>query len=95
VPAIIQDERSGDVLMLGFMNPSPLRKRDAQEKLCSFSAHETKLWKKGESSGHGLARAGNCWWIVTPMRSLCVSKLRPRRLSRGLPKLFLPLDRTR
>lgn len=54
VPAIIQDERSGDVLMLGFMNADSLRETQRSSEVVFFSRSRNKLWKKGESSGHVL-----------------------------------------
>ena len=54
VPAIIQDERSGDVLMLGFMNADSLRETQRSGEVVFFSRSRAKLWKKGESSGHVL-----------------------------------------
>lgn len=54
VPAIIQDERSGDVLMLGFMNSESLAETQRTGEVVFFSRSRNKLWKKGESSGHVL-----------------------------------------
>src|SRR5260370_1304676 len=54
VPAIIQDERTGDVLMLGFMNPESLAETQRTGEAVFFSRSRNKLWKKGESSGHVL-----------------------------------------
>jgi len=54
VPAIIQDERSGDVLMLGFMNADSLKETQRSGAVVFFSRSRNKLWKKGESSGHVL-----------------------------------------
>jgi len=54
VPAIIQDERTGDVLMLGFMNASALSETQRTGEVVFFSRSRNKLWKKGESSGHVL-----------------------------------------
>jgi len=53
-PAIIQDERTGDVLMLGFMNPDSLAETQRTGEVVFFSRSRNKLWKKGESSGHVL-----------------------------------------
>lgn len=52
VPAIIQDHRSGDVLMLGFMNSASLVETQRSGEVVFFSRSRNKLWKKGESSGH-------------------------------------------
>ncbi len=54
VPAIIQDERTGDVLMLGFMNPESVGETQRTGEVVFFSRSRNKLWKKGESSGHVL-----------------------------------------
>ena len=54
VPAIIQDERSGDVLMLGFINAESLAETRRSGEVVFFSRSRNKLWKKGESSGHVL-----------------------------------------
>jgi phosphoribosyl-AMP cyclohydrolase len=54
VPAIIQDERTGDVLMLGFMNAESLTETQRRGEVVFFSRSRNKLWKKGESSGHVL-----------------------------------------
>ena len=54
LPAIIQDERNGDVLMLGFMNAEALDLTMRSGEVVFFSRSRNKLWKKGESSGHVL-----------------------------------------
>jgi len=54
VPAIIQDEGTGDVLMLGFMNSESLAETQRTGEVVFFSRSRSKLWKKGESSGHVL-----------------------------------------
>jgi len=54
VPAIIQDDRTGEVLMLGFMNPESLGETQRTGEVVFFSRSRNKLWKKGESSGHVL-----------------------------------------
>jgi len=54
VPAIIQDDRTGDVLMLGFMNSESLVETQRTGEVVFFSRSRNKLWKKGESSGHVL-----------------------------------------
>jgi phosphoribosyl-AMP cyclohydrolase len=54
VPAIIQDGRTGDVLMLGFMNAEALAETQRTREAVFFSRSRNRLWKKGESSGHVL-----------------------------------------
>ena len=54
VPAIIQDEASGEVLMLGFMNGEAFALTQRTREVVFFSRSRNRLWKKGESSGHVL-----------------------------------------
>ena len=54
VPAIIQDSRTGEVLMLGFMNAEALAETQRTREAVFFSRSRNRLWKKGESSGHVL-----------------------------------------
>jgi phosphoribosyl-AMP cyclohydrolase len=52
VPAIVQDERNGDVLMLGFMNQEALAETQRSREVVFYSRSRNRLWRKGESSGH-------------------------------------------
>ncbi|MDP9338180.1 MAG: phosphoribosyl-AMP cyclohydrolase [Acidobacteriota bacterium] len=54
VPAIVQDETSGEVLMLGFMNEEALAETQRTHRAVFYSRSRKKLWRKGESSGHAL-----------------------------------------
>lgn len=54
LPAIIQDDRTGDVLMLGFMNADSFSETQRSGEVVFFSRSRNKRWKKGESSGHVL-----------------------------------------
>jgi phosphoribosyl-ATP pyrophosphohydrolase/phosphoribosyl-AMP cyclohydrolase len=54
VPAIIQDHRTGKVLMLGFMNEEALRRTEASGQVTFFSRSKSRLWTKGETSGNFL-----------------------------------------
>lgn len=53
-PAIVQDERTGKVLMLGFMNQAALDRTREIGKLTFYSRSKKRLWTKGEESGHFL-----------------------------------------
>ncbi|MGH9355938.1 MAG: phosphoribosyl-AMP cyclohydrolase [Terriglobia bacterium] len=55
IPAIVQDPRSGKVLMLGYMNGAALEKTRETGYVTFFSRSRQKLWTKGEQSGHRLA----------------------------------------
>ena len=52
IPAIIQDYQTGEVLMLGYMNPEALKTTIDKGKVCFYSRSRKKLWVKGETSGH-------------------------------------------
>lgn len=52
VPAIAQDYRSGEVLMVAWMNREALRLSNEQGRAVYWSRSRQKLWFKGESSGH-------------------------------------------
>lgn len=54
VPAIIQDDTTGKVLMLGFMNEEALRKTKEIKKVTFYSRSKQRLWTKGEESGNFL-----------------------------------------
>jgi phosphoribosyl-ATP pyrophosphohydrolase/phosphoribosyl-AMP cyclohydrolase len=54
IPAIIQDDRTSKVLMLGFMNEEALTKTKEEGKVTFFSRTKNRLWTKGEESGHFL-----------------------------------------
>lgn len=50
VPAIIQDEMTNKVLMLGYMNEEALTKTKKIGKVTFFSRSKNRLWTKGETS---------------------------------------------
>lgn len=54
VPAIIQDDRTLRVLMLGFMNEEALQKTLSTNKVTFYSRSRKCLWTKGETSGNYL-----------------------------------------
>ena len=54
IPAIIQDEQTKAVLMLGYMNEEAYEKTLATKKVTFFSRSKQRLWTKGEESGHFL-----------------------------------------
>lgn len=54
VPAIIQDNYTKKVLMLGFMNQEALNKTIETGKVTFFSRTKNRLWTKGEESGNFL-----------------------------------------
>ncbi len=52
VPAVTQDIRTDEVLMLAWMNEESLRKTIETGKVHYYSRSRQKLWLKGETSGH-------------------------------------------
>jgi len=52
VPAIIQDNETGEVLMLGFMNRQAWEATLKTGKATFYSRSRNKLWVKGETSGN-------------------------------------------
>lgn len=54
VPAIIQDARTKNVLMLGFMNEEAFAKTESTGLVTFYSRTKKRLWTKGEESGNVL-----------------------------------------
>jgi phosphoribosyl-AMP cyclohydrolase len=52
VPVIAQDEQSGDVLMLAYMNREAYEETLRTGRVCYWSRSRGKLWRKGEESGN-------------------------------------------
>ncbi len=54
VPAIIQDDTSGEVLMLGYMNEESLKLTLSSGEAWFYSRSRKELWHKGATSGNRL-----------------------------------------
>jgi phosphoribosyl-AMP cyclohydrolase len=54
LPAVIQDDATMEILMLGFVNAESLALTRSGGEVHFFSRSRNKLWKKGETSGHVL-----------------------------------------
>ncbi len=52
IPAIIQDYKTKDVLMLAYMNQQSLRRTLKSGKTCFWSRSRKEYWVKGLTSGH-------------------------------------------
>ncbi len=52
IPAIIQDYKNGEVLMIAYMNPESLKRTIKLGKTCFWSRSRQEYWLKGETSGH-------------------------------------------
>ena len=57
LPAVVQNDASGAVLMLGYMNREALATTLDSRRVTFWSRSKDRLWTKGESSGHHLALA--------------------------------------
>ncbi len=54
VPGMVQDARTGELLMLGFLNETSYRKTLETGFVTFWSRTRNKLWMKGETSGNRL-----------------------------------------
>jgi len=54
IPAVIQDDLTKEVLMVGFVNADAVARTQSSGEVHFFSRSRNKLWKKGETSGHVL-----------------------------------------
>ena len=54
VPGIVQHARTGEILMLGFLNETSFRETLASGYVTFWSRSRKTLWKKGETSGNRL-----------------------------------------
>ena len=52
IPAVIQDYKNGEVLMVAYMNEEAVMKTVKTKRAHFYSRSRKKLWLKGESSGH-------------------------------------------
>ena len=52
IPAIIQDYKTGEVLMLAYMNRESIRRTIKLGKTCFWSRSRKEYWVKGMTSGH-------------------------------------------
>jgi len=52
MPAIVQDAKSGEVLMLAYVNRKAIQKMLSIGNTCFYSRSRNRYWIKGETSGH-------------------------------------------
>jgi phosphoribosyl-AMP cyclohydrolase len=52
VPAIAQDDATGDILMMAWMNRESLQETVQTKRAVYWSRSRNKLWRKGEESGN-------------------------------------------
>ena len=58
IPALVQDSRTGEVMMLGYMNAEALGTTLESGFVTFFSRSKQRLWQKGETSGNRLWLGG-------------------------------------
>ncbi len=51
IPAIVQDDKTGDVLMVAYMNRNSLKITLDEKRTCFYSRSRKIFWRKGETSG--------------------------------------------
>ncbi len=52
LPAIIQEESTGEVLMLGWMDREAMRRTLTEGRVTFWSRSRQEYWRKGDTSGH-------------------------------------------
>ena len=52
IPAVIQDYKTKDVLMVAYMNKQSIKRTIKIGKTCLWSRSRSEYWLKGETSGH-------------------------------------------
>ena len=52
IPAIAQDDATGDILMMAWMNKESLEETVRTKRAVYYSRSRKKLWRKGEESGN-------------------------------------------
>src|SRR5690554_1146634 len=52
IPAVLQDSKNGQVLMVAYMNRDSLKKTLDEGRACFWSRSRKELWVKGETSGN-------------------------------------------
>ena len=78
IPAVIQDEATKDILMLGFTNKEAVEMTLETGTAWFWSRSRQKLWNKGETSGHFLHVKQSYWLTATVIRC-CISAVRTGR----------------
>lgn len=95
VPAIVQDARSGEILMMAYMNQESLQKTIETGETWFFSRSRQKLWHKGRISplpackedlrglrcGH-TRRAGHSQWPCLPYKQPHLLLQKPYRVGK-------------
>ena len=90
VAAVIQDWKTGRVLMVGFMNEETFRKTVETGIAVFYSRSRNKLWLKGETLRPQAGGQGNLDRLRSRRGAGQGRGARPRRVPRRLSELLLP-----
>ncbi|HVM11226.1 MAG TPA: phosphoribosyl-AMP cyclohydrolase [Actinomycetota bacterium] len=52
IPAVVQDEENGEVLMVAWMNEEAVRRTLESGRTWFWSRSRREMWRKGDTSGH-------------------------------------------
>ncbi|MCQ9205069.1 MAG: phosphoribosyl-AMP cyclohydrolase [Omnitrophica bacterium] len=52
IPTIVQDKKTGAVLMVAYMSKESLKITLREKRTCFYSRSRRELWRKGQTSGH-------------------------------------------
>jgi len=52
IPVVVQDDDTGEVLILAYMNEEALRRTQESGQVCFYSRSRRELWHKGATSGN-------------------------------------------
>jgi phosphoribosyl-AMP cyclohydrolase len=88
VAAVIQDDATGRVLMVGFMNEEAFLRTVQSGFVTFFSRSRNKLWMKGETSGHRLKVKAICTDCDSDALLLKVEALGPGVCHEGYESCF-------
>ena len=69
IPAVVQDYQSGEVLMVGFMNPEAWEITKRTGYVTFFSRTRNMLWTKGETSDRKSTRLNSSHTDISRMPS--------------------------
>ena len=61
IPAVIQDYKTGEVLMVAYMNKDSLKITLKERRTCFYSRSRKVLWRKGETSGN-IQKVKSIWY---------------------------------
>lgn len=61
IPAVVQDYKNGEVLMVAYMNKESLKITLKEKRTCFYSRSRQVLWRKGETSGH-IQKVKGIWY---------------------------------